>query len=367
VNTLMTLKDTWALWALLFGSAAFGLWIERTPWGARLPGAAFTLVVVFLLSNFGVIPAAAPAYTTVWLYLVPLAVPLLLFNANVRRIPRDAGSTLLVFGIGALGTVVGTVVAFYIVPLGKNAWQMAAVFGAAYVGGPMNYTAAVQAVGLRAPDLRAGGLAAIDLMMMVYFLLLFALPLLWSLRWGSNAQQSDRAGASINPLGLAAALALSAAICFVGFSIESSLGWKGIAILVIAAIAVALAAALPHKMAALQGANEVGMLLMLVFFATIGAGANIGMAFRNKPILLLFATVVLLVHLAILLAAVRYLKFGLAQVIIASSAAVGGSTSSTAMAAVRGWYQYVPVAILCGALGFASAPFIGVWLGKLLQ
>jgi uncharacterized membrane protein len=81
----------------------------------------------------------------------------------------------------------------------------------------------------------------------------------------------------------------------------------------------------------------------------------------------LFATVVLLVHLAILLAAVRYLKFGLAQVIIASSAAVGGSTSSTAMAAVRGWYQYVPVAILCGALGFASAPFIGVWLGKLLQ
>ena len=365
MNTL--LRDTWALWAFLFGSAAFGLWIERTPWGVRLPGAAFTLAVAFLLSNFGVIPAAAPAYTTVWLYLVPLAVPLLLFNANVRRIPRDAGPILMVFGIGVLGTVVGTVVAFYIVPLGRNAWQMAAVFGTAYIGGPMNYTAAAQAVGLRAPDLRAGGLAAIDLMMMVYFLLLFALPLLWSLRWGSSAQQSDRAGASINPLGLAAALALSAAICFVGFSIESSLGWKGIAILVIAAITVALAAALPHKMAALQGSNEVGMLLMLVFFATIGAGANISTVFKNKPILLLFAIVVLLVHLAILLAAVRYLKFGLTQVIIASSAAVGGPTSSTAMAAVRGWYQYVPVAILCGALGFACAPFIGVWLGKLLQ
>src|SRR5258705_2884414 len=125
MHTLITFKDTWAIWAALFGSAAFGLWMERTPWGARLPlpGAAFTLVLAFLLSNFGIIPAAAPVYKTVWFYLVPLAIPLLLFNTNVRRIPRDTGFILMAFAIGAVGTILGAVVAFHLVPLGKSAWQ----------------------------------------------------------------------------------------------------------------------------------------------------------------------------------------------------------------------------------------------------
>jgi uncharacterized membrane protein len=343
--------------------------MERTSWGARLPlpGAAFTLLLAFLLSNFGIIPAAAPVYRTVWLYLVPLAIPLLLFNADVRRIPRDAGFTLMAFAIGALGTIVGTVVAFYIVPLGKNAWQMAAMFSAAYIGGPMNYAAAAQAVGLRAPGLFAGGQAAIDLMMMVYFLFLFALPVLWRLRFGFNEPASDREGASINLLSMAFALALSAAICVVGFFIEARFGWKGTAILIIAAIAVALAAALPRKMATLQGTNEIGVLLMLVFFATIGASANIGVVFKGRPTLLMFAAVILVVHLAVILAAGKYLKISLAQIIIGSSAGVGDSTSAAAMAAVRRWYQYVPAAILCGTLGYASATFIGVKLGKMLH
>ena len=50
----------------------------------------------FTLSNLGVIPAdGVPAYNVVWSYLVPLAIPLLLFRADLRRILREAGPTLL--------------------------------------------------------------------------------------------------------------------------------------------------------------------------------------------------------------------------------------------------------------------------------
>ncbi len=245
---------------------------------------------------------------------------------------------------------------------------MAAVFSAAFIGGPMNYTATAHAVGLRVPNLFAGGLATIDLIMMVYFLFMFALPILWNMRWSSNESASDHGGgASINLLSMALALALSAAICVAGFFIEARFGWKGTAILIIAAIAVGLAAALPRKMATLQGANELGVLLMLVFFATIGASANISVVFKNRPILLMFAAVILVVHLAVLLAAGKYLKISLSQLIIASNAGVGDSTTAAAMAAVRRWYQYVPAAILCGTLGYASATFIGVRVGKFLH
>ena len=367
MNTLITFRDTWALWAALFGCAAFGLWIERTPWAGRLPGAAFTLVLAFLLSNFGIIPSAAPVYKTVWFYLVPLAIPLLLFNANVQRIPRDSQFILMAFVIGAVGTVVGAVVASFLVPLGKSAWQMAAVFSAAFIGGPMNFMATARAVGLSGPN-QFVGLAAIDLMMMVYFLFMFALPILWNMRFSSSDPVSDRGGgASINLLSMALALALSAAICVAGFFIEARFGWKGSAILIIAAITVGLAAALPRMTAMLQGANELGVLLMLVFFATIGASANIGVVFKGRPTLLLFAAVILVVHLAVLLAAGKYLKISLSQLIIASNAGVGDSTTAAAMAAVRRWYQYVPAAILCGTLGYASATFIGVRVGKFLH
>ncbi len=376
MDSLITLKATWALWAVLFGSAAFGLWMERTAWGARLSGAAFTLAIAFLLSNFGIIPSAAPVYTTVWLYLVPLAIPLLLFNTDVRRIPRDAGFILVAFGIGVVGTILGTVVAFYLVPLGKNAWQLAAVFSATYIGGPTDYTATAQAVGLRTRDLLVGGRAAIDFIMAIYLLILFALPVLWNLfRGGTDRGSATEAtgSASIHLPSMAFALALSAVICAVGFFIETQFGWKGFAILIIAVLTVALAAALPRHMAMLQSTNEMGMLLMLVFFATIGASGNIGAVFKNAPVLLLFATIILVVHLAVLLVAWNLLgkKFNvnlsLTQIIIGSNAGVGDASMVAALAAARRWYQYVPAGILCAALGHVSATYIGVSLGKMLR
>jgi uncharacterized membrane protein len=383
MNSLIAFNDTWALWAILFASAAFGLWMERTAWGARLPGAAFTLAIALLLSNIGIIPSAAPVYRTVLLYLVPLAIPLLLFNTDVRRIPRDARFVLIAFGVGVAGTILGTVVAFYLVPLGKNAWQLAAAFSAGYIGGSTDYAATAQAVGLRARDQFVGGRAAVDFTTAIYLLVLFALPVLWNLFRG-NADQGGAtgapgsstgapAGASIHLSSMAFALALSAVICAVGFFIDAKFGRRGFAIPIIAAIALALAAASPRRMAMLQGTNEMGTLLMLVFFATIGASANIGAVFKNAPTLLLFATIILVVHLAVLLVAGNLLgkKFGinlnLSQIAIGSIAGVGDANTVAGFAATRRWYPYVSAGILCAALGHMSATYIGVWLGKMLR
>ena len=82
------------------------------------------------------------------------------------------------------------------------------------------------------------------------------------------------ARASIYPVSLAA-LALSATICAVGYWLKSRLGWAGSGILILTGIAVALTIVFPRRMARLEGSNEVGMLLMQVFFAAIGASANI--------------------------------------------------------------------------------------------
>lgn len=57
--------------------------------------------------------------------LVPLAVPLFLFDSDIKRVIRDAGSLLMAFLVGAVSTVVGTLGALALVPLkslGDQGW-----------------------------------------------------------------------------------------------------------------------------------------------------------------------------------------------------------------------------------------------------
>jgi len=267
VEPLIAPDHTWALWAVLLGAAAFGLWAERTRFGARLSGAMVTLLTAFTLSNLNVIPAAAPVYDAVWSYLVPLAIPLLLFHADLRRILRESGATLIAFTIGAGGTALGTWMAFHLVPLGEHGWQLAAIFSATYIGGSMNYMGTAEAVGLHSGDLLSAGIAADNLMMTLYFLILFMLPSIKNLRkqfhellpdrWGASTTEvvltEIRKGASFHLPSLTGALALSAGICAVSYWLERRLAVVGIAILILTALSVMLATALPHRERRIRG------------------------------------------------------------------------------------------------------------------
>lgn len=378
---LITADQTWSVWAVLLGAAAFGFLAENTRVGRRLSGAILTMGITFALSNLGVIPAdQVPAYDVVWGYLVPLAIPLLLFRADLRRILREAGPTLVAFMIGAVGTVIGTIVAFNVVPLGAEGWKLAAIFSATYIGGSMNYAAAAEAVGLRSGDLLSAGVAADNLVMAIYFLVLFALPGLGALRSryperhqalaeGSAELEARREqSATFPPLGSTAlALAIALGLCAVGIGLAGLTGWKGGGILVVTALTVLLATSLPGPFQRLAGAEVIGTFLMQIFFAVIGASANIMVVMKVGPVLFVFAALILAIHLVILLLGGWLLKLDLSELVIASNANMGGPTTAAAMAVARRWQTLVLPAILCGTLGYAVATFIGVALGHWLK
>jgi len=70
MQSLLSPENNWAIWAVLLSTAAFGIWAERTQWGAKLSGAVIAIGVTFALSNLYIIPVSAPAYDAVWKYIV---------------------------------------------------------------------------------------------------------------------------------------------------------------------------------------------------------------------------------------------------------------------------------------------------------
>jgi uncharacterized membrane protein len=373
MRTLISPDQTWALWAVLLSAAAFGLWAERTRWGSKLSGAVIAIGTTFVLSNLRVIPAEAPAYGAVWSYLVPLAIPLLLFKADLRRIVREAGPTLIAFLAGAVGTVLGTWIAFQVVPLGEEGWKLAGIFCATYVGGSLNYMASAEALGLRSGDLLAAGVAADNLAMTLYFLVLFSLPSLPWLRRRyvnrviENDIETHESGPRISVRSMATALAIAATVCAVGYGLAGALGVGSSGILVMTALIVAVATLFPRRMGALAGAHELGVLLMQVFFAAIGASASIILVITHGVMLFVFAIAILAAHLAFILVACKLLGLDLAEIVIASNANMGGPASAAAMAVARRWEALVIPAILCGTLGYAIATFVGVAVGHWLR
>jgi uncharacterized membrane protein len=378
-EALISKDQVWLIWTILLGAAAFGLWAEKQRWGRKVSAVVLTMGVTFTLSNLGIIPIeGVAAYDVTWGRLVPLAIPLLLFRADLKRIFREAGPTLLAFSLGAVGTIIGTVVAYNVVPLGEHGWQLASIFSATYIGGSMNYAAAAEAVGLQSGSLTTAGVAADNLVMALYFLVLFALPgvgwlsRLFITRKENNKpetmdQELESSTAMPDMMGTAISLALALGLCSLGFWLADLMGWKGGGILVVTALTVFLATAMPGPLARLKGASTIGSFFMQIFFAVIGASAHVGTVLKVGPWLFVFAGLILMIHLAFLLTAGRLLKLDLKEIIIASNANMGGPTTAAAMAVARGWKTLVLPAILCGTLGYAIATFLGVALGSWLK
>jgi len=380
-HSIINSNQTWMLWAVLFIAASFGVWAEqKTKWGGKLSAVVVTILFTFILSNLTIIPTDAPAYDIVWSYLVPLAVPLLLFKADIRRIIKEAGPTLIAFGIGGVGTVVGTIIAYKLIPLGDEGWKLAGIFCSTYIGGSMNYVASSQALQLHSSDLLAAGVAADNLVMTIYFLVLFALPSIGLLKRNfknkhqenlnlSETVDSDYDDTNNNPnlLDMGKALALGLTVSAIGFFVQELIGIRGSAILIITILVVTLATVFPKQMNEIKGADQIGTLLMQVFFAAIGASANIFVVLKVGPVLFVFAGLILLVHLIFILFFGKLFNLDLAEIVIASNANMGGPTTAAAMAVGRKWKSLVIPAILCGTLGYAVATFIGVGVGYWLR
>ena len=377
---LIGADQDFALWAILIALTGFGFWCERYAWGRKYSGVMLLMGVAIVLANLKIIPTTAPAYDAVWDYLVPIAIPLLLFEADLKRIVRESGPTLVAFVIGSAAVVVGVIVGVAMLDLGAKEAELAGIFTGTYIGGSLNFAAVAEATGMQDGSLLSAAVDADNVATNLHFLLLIFLPgIIWFARHYprkhmdnavaySDAIQDDvHQIKNLNIAGLMFALALAFGLAALGNTLSAMLGKPQFAILVTTALTVLLATVFPQQVQKLSGHREAGNVMMYIFLASVGATADIWQLIEIGPVLFVFASIIISVHLLILFAAGKLLKIDLAELLMASAVCIGGPSSAPALASAKGWKDLLIPGVLAGSLGYVIGSFAGVTVVEWLR
>jgi len=369
-----------AILAFLFGLAAVGFWSERTPIGALLTGTVVVILLAILSANIKLIPHGSEAYDFVFTYLVPVIIPLFLVKANLIQIAREATRLSGAFLLASGATVLGVLLAIEVVDLSgmvslpiterEVTAGIAGLFTSTYIGGSVNYAALGEITGLREDASFFSAATAVDNVFSALYLSFLALlpGLRWiTTRFKMNVDDADSQGASfdeteaapISAASLGSALAFALGIVAVSDTIVAHLDLGMYRYAIITLITVAIATVIPSWVAKLRGSFELGVVLSMVFFASIAAGADVVAVITIAPSLIIFTAVLLGVHALALLLAGRLFGLALPELIIASNAAVLGATTAPALAAAKGWSNLVTPGVLVGVLGYALGTLIG--------
>lgn len=400
-NPLVGAENTWVLWAICATGAAAAIYLEqRYKWAAKMTGAIIALIFAILLSNFGIIPMNAPVWDIVWGYVVPLSIPLLLLQCDMRKIGKEAGRILVIFLFGSIGTACGALLAYtalnkFIPELGG----LAGVFTGTYIGGTVNFAALGAAFEVSGEMISAATVAD-NLLMVLYFFLLIAMPSIGFFRKhfkhpyvdeieaaGSSAKENETNAAvfwgrkeiSLKDIALAAAtafviVALSNVIASgLGSVIPTSNAFLqiintlfGNMYLWITTLAMLCATFAPGFFGEIKGTQELGTFLIYLFFFVIGVPASVPLIIKNSPLLLVFAAIVVTVNMIFSLVAGKVFKFNLEDIILASNANIGGPTTAVAMAVSKGWTKLVGPIVLIGTLGYVLGTYFGLIVGSIL-
>jgi uncharacterized membrane protein len=380
--SLIHADQTFALSAVIMVIVAFGLWAESRTWGQKLGGPLLLLAISMAAANAGLIPHKAAVYDGVASLLVPMAIPMLLMRADFRTIFAESGPMLLAFVLAAGATVAGCLVGAWVIDMGPLEAEIAGTVTASYIGGSMNFVATAEAVGIRDSSIYVAGLSA-DAVGAVFFLI--ALMLMPTIRFVRNALPSrfigQEAGDSpadaaetfsqkTQPFSLsqvANGLAVSLVVCAISAAVTTLLNLDSLFILLVTALSLVVANFAKTVVAHVSAEFGLGTLFMYIFFACIGAGADLGEVLGAAFPILLFIMVMVLVHLCVLVAVGKLLKLDLAEVMIASNACILGPATAAALAASKGWQPLIAPGIMVGLLGYAIATFIGVAITALLN
>lgn len=380
--------------------------VSLGPWGVKalcrrfraldFLGPVFLCYAAGLLLSFAFSAAQADMslITTLYSVFVMLAIPLILFSADLGGLKRLARPMLVSFLLGTAAVIVVCVLSFFLFrdafPLPRTAADISAMLIGMYTGGTPNTLAIGKALGagetimlVQTADIVSGGL---------YFLLLISVlprlfgkilrpyerPLAASAGDAHTLTQEVQARGAGRPYFFGLMKALGLGLICVAISVGAALALpveegmgrfsntdRYTAVIMLLATTLGVALSFVKKVRALPGSYDAGQYLILMF--SLGMGLCFDMS-RLGEILLIIGVVlfveVLTVVLHLLLA--RLCRIDRDTMMITSVAGVFGPAFVIPVARALKNDDIILPGILCGILGYAIGNYLGIGLGSLM-
>lgn len=390
MKSLISPDNTLMIWAVIVIFVFLAMFAERHfRWAKAVGAALICLVGGMVLSSVGLMPSTSSAYDVIWSMITPLAIPLVLFAADLRKIIKESGKMLVMFLIACCGTMFGAILASCLFHNQiAEIWKPAAMLTGSQTGGSANVVVQADVWDITGSAFDAIYVADILTFTFTLFTLVM-LPSIAILRKhykcmydtptvvDNTLKEGESSEPSMEIVAIAKALATSFAIVtvsvviadwvnatFSNFIICQLFGQK---YLLITLFTVILATAFPKFFNSMKGAQDLGIFMMFIFFVAVSIEADLKQVIALGPWLIFFSIVIFVGILFVSLLFGKIFKFSIEEISVAANAALGGPTTAAASAAARGYKELVTPAVLVGTLGYILGNYFGVLVGNIVM
>lgn len=340
------------------------------------------ILITAIAANVGIVPTASnghPIYTGVFVYLAPMGIFIALLEVDLKSLKKAGGSILLMFGIGGLGTIIGVLVAWFLVKpaaeIGPMANAVAGMYTGTYIGGSINFNAIALSYHVNEnADLYAATTVVDNLIGTPWIIATLILPkylqsffLRKKLLSATSQIQKVKSEESISLAELATVLGLA----FLAMAV-SKLIFQLFPLVpeIISLTTIALILAQIPSVKKLSGTHTIGFFLILIFLATIGTLCDLSTLSGLGDLagsLILFVTVIVLIHGVVIFGIGALFKIDWDVIAVASQANVGGNTTALASAESLNRPDLLIPGVLVGSLGNALGTYAGFLIAEMLR
>jgi len=357
------------------------VWLAKFKGWKTLGTPILVILIAAFAANFGIIPTATngnSVYTGVFVYLAPMGIFITLLEVDLRSLKKAGGQILFMFGVGGLGTIIGVLVAWFLVKpameIGSMANAVAGMYTGTYIGGSINFNAIALSYHVNEnADLYAATTVVDNLIGTPWIIATLILPKYLQIFFPrkkllplNSKTQKIKKEESISIAGLATVLGLAflamAASKFI-FQIFPQVP----EILTLTTLALILAQ-MPF-VKKLSGTHTIGFFIILIFLATIGTLCDLSTLAEVGDLagtLILFVTILVLIHGLVIFGVGALFKIDWDVIAVASQANVGGNTTALASAESLNRPDLLIPGVLVGSLGNALGTYAGFFIAGVL-
>lgn len=366
---------------VLCGLIFISEWLTKNTFLKHISSPLLVIILGALLANFGLIPSASnasPVYDSIFKYVAPASIFYLLLGVNLKEFKKAGLPMLMAFVLGAVGTVIGVVVALNLIDyqevFGKNFAAIAGMMTGTYTGGSANFNAvALHYDVVREGAIYTGIVVADNIVTAIWMLVTLSLPAvmmkirphkeLMMKEQGEIDQYTERE--HVGPLRLGLMLFIGLVAMMVSDLLAEQTAIPSVLILT----TIALVLAQLKDIQKIPGAKLLGMFAVYLFLVVVGAFCEVTALVEvgeHAVSILLFTVTIVLVHGVFLVLMAMVLKSDWSIVAIASQANIGGASTALALAKSFKRNDLLLPAILAGSLGTGLGTYLGFLVAGLV-